>query len=63
MENGRQDNHPIEEIMPPKSSYFKVPYTEKMKQTSYKRDGVPIKEEIEKSHSFIKDLWLEKFGG
>lgn len=62
-EDGRGANSPIEEIMPPKSSYYKVPFTEKMKKTKYKRDGVIIEDLQERSDEFLKNLWLERHGG
>jgi len=66
-ENGRESNFPVEEICPPKSSYSKEPYTEKMKKTKNmwsKRDGIVIKIEQENTGStFLRELWLEKSGG
>jgi hypothetical protein len=63
LERGRESNSSIEEIMPPKSSYFKEPFTDKMKKAKNawtgKRDGVIIEIEQESS-PFLQELWLNR---
>lgn len=64
IEKGRDDNGSHEEIVPPKSSYSKKPWTKAMEKESSQRDGIaPKKKRDLTREAIMSNRWRETFGG